>query len=73
MSLHNKAQSNIAKFFTSNFVSVVEKRANIKKISEVHSFCKLCLCKDLVFINRQLMSALASLERFGEEDLVFIN
>ena len=31
------------------------------------------LHKDLVFIKLQLMSALASLERFGEEDLVFIN
>ena len=40
---------------------------------KVHSFCKQCLHKDLVFINWQLMSALASLERFGEEDLVFIN
>ena len=28
---------------------------------------------DLVFINWQLMSALASLERFGEEDHFFIN
>ena len=37
------------------------------------SICQQCLHKDLVFINRQLMSALASLEGFGEEDLVFIN
>ena len=35
------------------------------------SICQQCLHKDLVFINRQLMSALASLEGFGEEDLVF--
>ena len=40
---------------------------------KVHSFCKQCLHKDLVFINWQLMSALASLERVGEEDLAFIN
>ena len=43
------------------------------QITKVHSFCKQCLHKDLVFINWQLMSALASLERFDEEDLVFIN
>ena len=36
-------------------------------------FCKQCLQKDLVFINWQLMLALASLERLGEKDLVFIN
>ena len=42
-------------------------------LTKVHSFCKQCLHKDLVFINWQLMSALASLERFGEEDIVFIN
>ena len=34
-----------------------------------HLFCKQCLHKDLVFINWELMSALASLEMFGEEDL----
>ena len=45
----------------------------VQNIAKVHSFCKLCLHKDLVFINWQLMSALASLERFGEENLVFIN
>ena len=40
--------------------------------SKIHSLSKV-LHKDLVFINGQLMSALASLERFGEEDPFFIN
>ena len=40
---------------------------------KVHSLCKQCLHKDLVFINWQLMLALASLDRFGEEVLISIN
>ena len=40
---------------------------------KVHSLCKQWLHKCFVFLNWQLMSALASLERFGEEYLVFIN
>ena len=40
----------------------------LKSIQFVNS-----LHNDCVFINWQLMSALASLERFGEENLVFIN
>ena len=42
-------------------------------IVKVHLIRKQCLHKDLVFINWRLMSALASLKRFGEEDFVFIN
>ena len=42
-------------------------------MTKVHSFCKQCLHKYLVFLNWQLMSDLASLERFGEEYLVFLN
>ena len=42
-----------------------------KRLDKVHSFCKQCLHKYLVFLNRQLMSALASLERFGEDDPFF--
>jgi hypothetical protein len=44
------------------------------KITKVHSFSKQCLHKDLlfnkdlIFINWHLISALVSLERFGEED-----
>ena len=38
---------------------------SIRFVNSVH--------KDLVSINWQLMSALASLDRFGEGDLVFIN
>ena len=37
------------------------------KTVKIHSFRKHCLHKDLVFISWQLMSALASLERFGED------
>ena len=39
---------------------------------KVHSCFKQCLHKYLVFLYWQLMSALASLERFGEEYLVFL-
>ena len=41
--------------------------------AKVHSFCKQCLHKYLVFINWQPKSALASLERFGKEYLVLLN
>ena len=41
--------------------------------SKVHSFGKQCLHKYLVFLNWQLMSALASLEMFGKEYLVILN
>ena len=50
-----------------------ELSSNCWVYGKVHSFCKQCLHKDLVFINWQLMSAMASLERFGEEDVIFIN
>ena len=53
------------------YASVMKEKINY--YSKVHSFCKQCLHKDRFFTNCQLMSALASLERFGEEDLVFIN
>ena len=48
------------------------KRLNQEKIylKSIHSVNSSA---HLVFINSQLMSALASLERFGEEGLVFIN
>ena len=36
-------------------------------------FLNSVITKDLVFINGQLISSLASLDRFGEEDIVFIN
>ena len=42
-------------------------------VPKVHSFCKQCQHKYLVFLNWELMSALASLERFGEEYFVFLN
>ena len=41
-------------------------------VNEVYSFYKQCLRKYLVFLNWQLMSALASLEK-SEEYLVFLN
>ena len=43
--------------------------------TKVHSLCKQCLNKGPCFhkLKKQLMSALTSLERFCEEDLVFIN
>ena len=43
-----------------------------KMVTKVHSL-SIQLCTRIVFINWQLMSALASLERFGEEDPFFIN
>ena len=41
--------------------------------SKVHAFCKQCPCFHKLNTTLQLMSALASLERFGEEDSVFIH
>ena len=49
-----------------------QKMIGITESAKIHSFCKQCLHKYLVFLNWQLMSALASLESLVRSTL-FLN
>ena len=63
-SLCTKTHQNFWKFEDA-YVSMKKTSKNI--VPKVHWFCKECLHKYLVFLNWQLTSALATLEKFGEE------